>query len=368
MRPSLAVSVILSSAAMAGCAATKAFHTKYSKPVEASAITSVGVEPKTIDVRKEEAATIRYQLADSAQVSIDLVDEAGRVVRTLTAGLQPAGRQMRAWDGRATNGASVSGGVYRYVIHARRQGREEVHDPSPTTGGEEIHPRNFTFDAKSGTLRWSMPKAGRARLRIGVQGFPHLRTLLDWQPLEAGPQQLAWDGLDASGLIRAAAHPNLSVRLSAYALADNTIIVRGGPSDPSLREQPAVYPPEARGNAAYLHARHLRESCHEAGVSLEFPPGTRRDQRGRPVLTGVVPVRVSLQPADAALLTNQRFEVMLYEDLTLLFEEEESMNPFTFMWETSRLAPGEHMLTVNILGYQDHYGLATQPVVIESGG
>ena len=47
------------------------------------AITNVGVEPKTIDLTQFQRATIRYELTHSATVTIDLVDEEGRVVEQL---------------------------------------------------------------------------------------------------------------------------------------------------------------------------------------------------------------------------------------------------------------------------------------------
>ncbi len=361
---------IMAALTLAGCASSAhSISSSRSVATRSGTISGVGVEPKTLERRKPGEVTIRYELSEPSEVVVDLVDDAGRVAQTLKAGRQPAGRRAVTWDGRAADGTPVPSGVYRYVIHAKdRQGREAVYDPSSITGGEELQPKSFTFDRGTGTLRWSMPKAGRARLRFAVQGFPHLRTLLDWEPLEAGPQEVVWDGLDASGLVRAIEHPNLAVKLNAFALPDNTIIIRGGSPAASRQQRRAAYPPEHRPTAAYLHARHPREVCHEAALSIEFPPGTAYDDHGRPRLTGTVPVRIVLNPSEAASLVDQRFEVALFEDLTQLFEEEEGVNPFTFLWETGRLAPGEHVLTVNILSYDDHYGLLTRPVMIERNG
>ena len=340
-----------------------------------AAITGVGVEPKVVDLsdQHDRAARVRYRLDQPADVRVDLVDAEGRMIRRLEASRQAAGPHEVAWDGRADAGQPVPSGVYRYVLHARTaDGALTTHDPSMTTGGEELEPRDFTFDRASGRLRWFMPRAGRARLRIGIQGFPHLRTLLDWEPMAAGPQEILWDGLDASGLIRAIDHPTLIAKLHAYALADNTIIVRGLPAGQAGRSSAAsslasiapTYPPEQASERLYLHARHARPACHEARVSVSFPPQTPRDAQGHPVLTGTVPVQVALDPSDATYFVNQRFEVALYEDLTFLFEEEESTNPLTFLWDTARLPAGAHLLTVNVLSYDDHYGVVTQPVVI----
>ena len=373
MRPGMEIvaAVLGSSALIAGCA-TPLRATPPSPSAAATAealtITGVGVEPKTLDLsppRNGHAVVVRSQLNRAATVSLDIVDATGRVVRQLRADAQTDRPQMR-WDGLTEAGKPVPPGVYRYVLHARAMdGAQATYDPSAATGGEELEPRDFTFDRATGRLRWLMPRAGRARLRVGIEGFPHLRTLLDWEPMEAGWQQLAWDGLDASGLIRAIDHPHLMVKLSAYVLPDNTIIVRGSPVDALPSEPPVTYPPEYAADRAYLHARHPRQGCHEARLSIQFPEETRYDPQHHPRLQGTVPVRVMLDARDASFLVNERFEVSLYEDLNFLFEEEESLNPFTFLWDTTHLTPGAHLLTVNVLGYDDHYGVVTQPVMIE---
>lgn len=362
------MTALLSVPLLAGCATARLEPAQMAQPAgpsEPLTVTGVGVSPKTLRAPGE--VTIRYRLSTPAAVRIDLVGEAGDLIRELEPGQQDAGPQEVVWDGRRSDGLEVEGGVYRYIIHAGDAGgRRVVADASPTSGGEEIIPNEFEFDRATGTLRWMMPRAGRARLRVGIEGFPHLRTLLDWEPLEAGPQSVTWDGMDASGLIRLKEHLNLTVKLTLFALGDNTIIVQGAPASGSaLPQGPAGYPPEQYAGTAYLHARHPRAVCHETRVSIEFPDGTRRDDEGRPILAGTVPVRVVLDPRDAPNLVNSRFEVALYEDLTFLFEEEESINPFTFLWDTARLAPGVHLLTVNILSYDDHYGVVTQAVVIE---
>jgi len=368
MRPGVALGSGLLAVTLAGCSAHRAGGVGLAhEPVApAMAIGSVGVEPKTLDLNAKGTAVIRYELFRPASVFVDLVDEEGRVVRTLTRGQQSKGRRSVVWDGHADDGALVPSGAYRYVIHAQnRGGGEAVHDPSPVTGGEKIDPRDFAFDAQTGMVRWIMPRAGYVRLHVGIQGFPYLRTLADWEPLEAGPQSIAWDGLDSSGLINVKTHPQLAVTLTAFALPDNTIIVRGGTGQAAASPRDVTYAANRKPDTAYLHARHLRTLCHEAGLSLAFPEGTRYDAKGRPVLRGTVPVQVTLNPHDAPTWINSRFEVALYEDLVFLFEDEDGMTPFTFLWETGRLTPGEHLLTVNLFSYDDHYGVLTQPAVIE---
>ncbi len=367
MRPYVALTLVLMSAGCATAPAATPSRPAQARTAVALAVLNGGVSPKTIDVRKQETAILRYELTREATVSIDLVDEDGRVARRLAVGRQDAGYQQASWDGRVAGDQLAPSGVYRYVIHAQdAQGREAVYDPSTETGGEEFEPWKFTFEKETGTFKWVMPKAGFARLRVGVQGFPHLRTLLDWEPLEAGERTLVWDGLDASGLIHLSDHPQLAIKLNAFAMPDNTLIVRGEATTDAPSDAP-TYPSLAKPTAAYLHARHPRAGCHEARVRIEFPTGTRYDTQGRPQLSGIVPVRVVLDARDAPALVNSRFEVSVYEDLTFLTEEEDGTNPFTYLWDTTHLTPGAHLLTVNVLSYDDHYGVITMPVVIEKG-
>ncbi len=366
MRSGVAVSmgVLLTGLISSGCATGG----KVKAPL---AITQVSVEPKTLDLREHGQVNIRYTLTSPATVFIDLIDEEGRVIRQIGAGPQPAGSLTTQWDGRTAQGQPVPGGVYRYVIRAQdAQGRQEIYDPSGETGGEELQPHDFVFDQKTGLFRWVMPKAGRARLRVGLQGFPHLRTLLDWEPLEGGEQTFFWDGRDDSGLMNLKEHPNLSIKLSVFALPHNTIIVQGNPSVPPFAL--SLFPPKAdpplaeKGlkSAAYLHAQHPRAICHEVRLHMEFPENQRYDTKGRPVLRGVVPIRITLDEKDAPHLVSRRFEVAIFEDLTFLSEEEDGSNPFTYLWDTTHLPAGEHLLTINILSYDDHYGVETKGVVI----
>ena len=366
MRPGLVLSMtaLLAGGLSAGCATVK-------RPMQAApalpsplAIEQVAVEPKTLDFRRPGEAAVRYTLSRPAVVSVELLDDANHLIRSINAGHQGAGPQRASWDGRREEGVPAFNGVYRYVIRAREtNGREILYDPSQEMGGEELEVRNFQWDPEGNRFRWVMPKAGYARLRVGIEGFPHLRTLLDWEPIEAGEQTLTWDGLDTSGHIQIKNHPHLSIKLAAFAMAPNTVIVKGADS---LRNGRSTGPTALAQNPrvpGYLHARHPRTQCRELHLRVEFP-GAQEAGQGRPILQGKVPVRISLQAEDVAWMINERFEVAVFEDLTVIFEEEEGLSPFTYEWDTGHLPPGQHLLTVNILGHDDHFGVETKTVWI----
>ena len=55
---------------------------------------------------------IRYRLAETASVSLQVIDVSGRVVRTLVDGARPAGENEVVWNGMNDAGQVVSSGVY----------------------------------------------------------------------------------------------------------------------------------------------------------------------------------------------------------------------------------------------------------------
>ena len=65
--------------------------------------------------------TIQYSLAKEAEVELFVADPAGRVVRTLARGREPAGPHRIEWDGRGNDGRELPSGIYLYVLHAGNQ-------------------------------------------------------------------------------------------------------------------------------------------------------------------------------------------------------------------------------------------------------
>jgi hypothetical protein len=64
------------------------------------------------------ATTIAYDLPEPAEVTLVIFDVAGRRVRTLVRGLQPAGRHTALWAGTDDAGRRVASGVYFYRLVA----------------------------------------------------------------------------------------------------------------------------------------------------------------------------------------------------------------------------------------------------------
>ncbi|MCZ6632573.1 MAG: T9SS type A sorting domain-containing protein, partial [bacterium] len=62
--------------------------------------------------------TIKYNLAESADVTVQIYNVVGQVVRTLVAERQSSGRYQVQWSGKDDRGVAVSSGIYFYQISA----------------------------------------------------------------------------------------------------------------------------------------------------------------------------------------------------------------------------------------------------------
>jgi hypothetical protein len=328
------------------------------------AIQKVSVSPKELQLDQGGSAAIQFEITQAAQVAVDIRNEVGAAVRSFDLGSQPAGPMSVRWDGQDSSGARILSGVYLYRIRATGSDGQRIISEPAVPGGNEVLAQQFTLDPDTGAMRFLLPQASRVRLRVGLRGYPLLRTLYDWTPMLAGPHEIAWDGRDATGQIQLSHHPNLDVNLSAFALPGNSILATG---NGELGRGPAGIPADVPAGA-YMHASHPPEQCHEPKLRLEVVGPKAKSRSGLPVVSGTVPIRVTLDPNDAEHLVNARFEVMLFVDTVFLFEAEEGSNPFTYSFDTSSLAPGRHLFTVNVLGYDDHTGTQTIELERAAGG
>ena len=88
-------------------------------PASAEAIARFAPNPFTSSTSMEYAVT-----GEAARVEIGVFDIAGRQMRVLAEGVQPAGRHNVTWDGRDDSGAQVRKGMYFVRIQIGDQARQ----------------------------------------------------------------------------------------------------------------------------------------------------------------------------------------------------------------------------------------------------
>lgn len=115
----------------------------------------------------------------------------------------------------------------------------------------------------------------------------------------------------------------------------------------------------------FFHADQPLETRGDVPVELSLLGNFERDEQGRHVVSGVVPVRLDV-PADVrGRVLERRFEPVFFTDGIFVFETEVGVLPMTWNWDSTVVNPGEHYLTANIRGYEGNYGTATLRVWVE---
>ena len=340
-----------------------------SRATAPAAIDRVRVTPKlpdrggaVADGHPPGAGMIRIALALSqpADVSLEIHGFAAlgaTPLRRLSFPSRGAGPHILSWDGRDAAGQPVPPGVYALRLATRNAaGTHSWGDLSPAAG-EEVLVQRLTYDRASRQLRFHLPAASYLRVQMRLQDYPHLRTVLDWEPRPAGWHTVTWDGWDRSRVLALADDPRLRVELAAYALPRHAVIVRGRAADTAPSSPAAASLPTYRSGTGCLQSGNPPRACWAPRFTLELPdaPSPHPDN-GLPRLAGAVPVRIRLAEADVASLLQSRFEVMVFVDAEFWFEEEEGTHPLTFRLDTRGLPPGVHVLTVNLATYDDRLG------------
>ena len=311
--------------------------TKEPSPLPAIDLRRISVSPKTLEPGDAGPVTLRFAAGDETPVRLEILRESGDLVRVYWVPRVGRTGVDIEWDGRDAEGELVPTGVYLYRLYALDESgrvRGQYGDPA-LGGGEEVLAQKFTFDPQSGKIEFVLPEAARVRLRFGIQSLPILRTYYSWEPLEAGRHTILWDGLDTSEKIRVVEHPKFRADLLAKSLPANAILVRREAAD-------------------------TRDPCIELCFRIELPDARGTTAKGQPLVGDEASLRILVDdPKERESLLESRFEVMIFLDTYYLYEEEDGAVPFNYRLDTRALNPGPHLLTINLLAYDQRIGVQT---------
>lgn len=208
--------------------------------------------------------------------------------------------------------------------------RTAIDHPAPSQGIINTYrPENYgeilasdtRFDLEKGEISYTLPEPALVRLRVGIhQGGALLHHVLDWEPREAGRHVEKWDKKDTTRLIDFGDRSDYLLVLNCRPLKNKD----------GIKKAPQL--------------------------TVAFPDAKSATPKSDPVVTGTVPLRVTLASEDSAWMNATKFEVALYVDYVFLMEDEVGTNPFNYHLDVSRFGEGEHILTVNVIGYDGQVG------------
>lgn len=334
-------------------------------------ISGVYHEPELFEPLKQQKVEIHFTLSENAQVAVKIFDDRDYLIKKITS-KRKKGAHKVSWDGKDMSKHNVPPEAYRYTIEATGSiGQRVEYDVSEITGGKTLSVKNISWDKEKKTVRYQLPEAARVIVRIGIQNRgPLMQSLLDWSPRNGGFHNEAWDGMDASDVVNLESHPKLDISVDAYSLSDNSIIV--GPNSSKAQYIKELSWGKTRrkikqipGKKMYAHAQQPAESRGDLSVKLVLAGEYTKNKKGLAITSGIVPVRLEVAEKDQARLLERGFEPVFFLDGIYVHENEMGFLPVTWLFDTSKVAEGEHFVTGNIRSYEGNYGTATLKVYVK---
>jgi hypothetical protein len=281
------------------------------------AIGSVSLQRESFNPSAGESVDLSVTFRKVGRTSVRVVDRDGFVVRTVAAARPVQGSCSFQWDGRDDTGRTVADEAYAFRIEWADAKNHELWFPAdrPSTP-VSISPRSF--DRRSGTLAYTLPRASRVHIQAGTAVFdaqgkaidgPVMKTIVNREPRSGGMIAEHWNGFDDRGGVFVADLEGFAVSIAAAPLAEGTVIAYGNHQRTFVAEAA-----KRRGVPLFSH-RHA-SSEHHAGLTTldDVSPSLRIEplnatwsaaERAWVVRGDTVRLRLSLSGPTAAAFARQ---------------------------------------------------------------
>ncbi len=331
--------------------------------------TEVRVGSASFNPAKEQRVELRYELRRDDAITVGVYDCDGGLVRRLAESApQSAGAHKVVWDGKDQEGKIVPDEAYAFTLEAASGA---VFDAATFSGGVVGDLTAARFDEEAGTVEYQLPQAARVLIRLGLQGGPMLKTLVDWKPRPSGSVTEYWDGRDESKLIAFHKHKDFKVLITYVTFPEATVIAYGNDRE-TYRDYKL-----GRGQKRPQKPKRPRDPQAASGFRAEglVPPGWARAPRvemafpelpdggaALPVVTNSVNIRIDVDRSDKDELLKGQFEIIFFVDNVFFAEAERGYVPYNWNWELQQIPAGEHILTANLSSFAGQVGVASRKV------
>lgn len=317
---------------------------------------------------------VRYSLSRDARVTVRAYDSDRQLVQTLAdAAPRKTGQNKEVWDGKDLDGTLVPNEAYFFCVEADDgSGQKVVYDPVTFSGGESADITQGEVSRETGTLTYKLSQPSRVLMRAGIPGSALLKTVVDWQPRVAGEITEYWNGKDEDNLIDVLSAPNYMLVLTYFTLPDTSVITVGNSKydyrayksglkspRPSKEERPMT-----NGRRLSPHFLKPRVTDRAFRMVLTFPELASVGAGDIPEVRDKLLVRAAAVDEDRDVTLDQQFEIILFIDNVFYAEEERGHLPFNSPVELTSLAPGEHVITVNVVTFGDQIGIGSRKIKI----
>jgi hypothetical protein len=336
----------------------------------ALSISHVSHAPVYVDNLKGGEVKIRFKLDEPAEISLNIYDDREYMIRKVLYANAAIGDNEISWDLTDMHGRRVPPEAYHYTLEARSGDAVVVYDVSDTTGNKPARVNNVEWDKDKQIISYYVLEPSRVSIRAGIDdGGPLLATIAEWQPRDRGLHQVQWDGYDNDKELNIHKLENVIIHAGALSLSDNSVVV--GPPQAVAAYVEGVDQPVLRKrrnnteNAAYANLAKGADQRSDYEIDIDILTRENSDASKPVVLSGTVPVRISMSNIDKIRMQQDRFEPILFLDGVYVTEVETGFFPVTWKLDTTKYDEGEHFITVNIRGYGGQYGVASKVIRIK---
>lgn len=325
----------------------------------------VKLDQKSFNPSENEVVKVSFEVTRDSGVVIFIFDQLGRKVWQDTMSNCKAGRSVFNWDGRSLSGNIAEGDVFLYAIEATdKDGVKVLYNPVANTGGVEAAPMEFDTSV-DGEIEFVLPKTCMVRIRPSIVNGPFFNPIVKWKPYTAGRHTVKWDGKDNSGMINLSSNKNIRYQIDCYTLPSNTIIFDSSTvplrqlQDSNSENRSVIW--STKGKCMYYVQNPI--DCTPAKFAVEYL-GRPLTKEGVPVLSGNIHIKIDIAKEDLQRLINSRFGLTVYLDGVYIHGIDETTSPVTFDIDTNIFSKGIHLLTYNIISYDDHIRSLTQKIIV----
>ena len=194
------------------------------------------------------------------------------------------------------------------------------------------------------------------------------KTLVDWGKRSAGKHEEKWDGLDPSETVKLLGDKSLVFTFNYFTAGDEYINLATIDDFVMPPGQAIIGRSLPTLKINQIHKKHPRQFCHDPKVSVTLPEKTLKAKDGAYIIEGKVPVEISIADADKEWFLRERYSIHIFIDGIFAGGELEGYSPYDWIFDPKNLNEGEHLIMVNLSGFNDHIGIAAIPVCIKKKG
>jgi len=345
-------------------------------PMVATASVAIGdYQTPTFNVAQGKPFLIPITVDKAGTVSVAIFSPDGDEVRFLPPQQASKGETLSfAWDGKDAEGRTVPNEAWLPKVTLKTQGGKSVFDPSHNSGGEVIDAIVPDF-GRRGDLSFTLDAPSRLLVRAGLKSGPLMQTMVNWAPRAAGKNRVAWNGFDHDNQVKLLDDSRLGVLVTGYRLPDHTIITEGSDDNylawrdgkgweaamPDMSKIPLVRGEERLSRHYFLPRAIEAEPQVKVTLSGDLKPLSN----DRYAVTGKTVIKVDMDKSPEWAMAQSQYEIGFFINGDFVAEEEQGYVPLSWQLDTGYLDKGEHLLTVNISGFNGAVGIRSIKLIKE---